>query len=67
MCSAPKPPDPVAPPAPISRHTTEIDARAARQANQRRRSIGANSETTMATPAGGVPGAAPVASPVLGV
>ena len=67
MCSAPKPPDPVAPPAPVSMLDTRRDTRERERSAQQRRSLGANATTTQLTGAGGDTSQATTASPVLGV
>ena len=66
MCAkAPSPPEPAAPPAPVPVRDNKIQATQARQ-TAARRSASSGYESTMATPAGGLSGAAPVTSPVLG-
>ncbi len=65
MCSAPKPPPPVAPPAPIPMVDAIVKGRSDRQ---RAAAAGAQSgyQATMLTEGGGDKSAAPTLSPVLG-
>ena len=65
MCSSPKPPDPVAPPAPVPVRDSRIDATRERQVASRR---AANSgySSTMLTGPGGLTNEAASSSPVLG-
>lgn len=67
MCggSAPTPPTPVAPPAPLPATDAKLEGRNARQQGAFR-SAQSGYQATMLTEAGGDTSAAPVASPVLG-
>jgi len=60
-----KPPDPVAPPAPIPERDSKLDATRERQRASRNQSVSGYS-ATMLTGAGGVTDAAPTTAPVLG-
>ncbi len=60
-----KPPEPVAPVAPIPERDSKLDATRDRQAASRRQSASGYS-ATMLTGAGGVTDSAPVTAPVLG-
>jgi hypothetical protein len=65
MCGGTKPPEPVAPPAPIPERDSKLDATRARQM-QSRRSSSSGYAATMLTGAGGVEEAAAPTAPVLG-
>lgn len=66
MCSAPKPPPPQAPPAPIPQRDAKLEGVRSRANAAQKRAAGGGYESTMLTGAGGVPGQAPTAQPTLG-
>lgn len=65
MCSAPKPPTPVAPPAPLPARDASIDATRSRQ-DASRRAAQSGYASTMLTGGSGASSPAATASPVLG-
>ena len=65
MCGGTKPPDPVAPPAPIPERDSKLDATRARQNASRRQSASGYS-ATMLTGSGGVDDSTPTTVPTLG-
>jgi hypothetical protein len=66
MCSAPKPPPPQAPPAPIPVRDNKLEGVRNRASAAQKRASGGSYESTLLTGPGGVPGQAPTAQPTLG-